>query len=68
MQKVLRPCVALFPPLQCELGASCCCWLLWALLVCFRSVLLVRARGLAFRLGEYLSGFPAIVCTPKTFP
>ena len=31
--------VALFPPHRCTLGASCRCWLLGALLVCFRSVL-----------------------------
>ena len=30
-------CIALFPPLQCELGASCRCWLLGALFVCSRS-------------------------------
>ena len=29
-------CVALFPPLQCMLGASCCCRLVGALFVCFR--------------------------------
>ena len=28
-------CIALFPPLQCELGASCRCWLLGALFVCW---------------------------------
>ena len=44
-------CVALFPPLRFALGSSCCCRLLWALLVCFRSLLLVRARGPAPRLG-----------------
>ena len=39
-----------------------------ALFVCFRSVLLVRARGLALRLGVCLFGFPAIACavTPTT--
>ena len=32
------------PPLRCALCASCRCRLLWALFVCFRSALLVRAR------------------------
>ena len=44
-------CVALFPLLQCALGASCCFRLLWALPVCFRPVLLLLAHGPAFRLG-----------------
>ena len=30
-------CVALFPPLQCALGASCCFRLVWALLACLCS-------------------------------
>ena len=33
------------------------------LLVCFRSVLLVEARGPAFRRGVCLVGFPPVVCT-----
>ena len=60
-------CAALCPLLRCALGASCCFRLLWALLVCFRSVL-VRARGPAFRLGGCLLGFPAIVCTVTPIP
>ena len=52
-------CVALFLPPRCALGASCRC-LLWALFVCFRSVLLVRARGPALRLGVCLWGFPLL--------
>ena len=43
-------------------------WLLWALLVCFRSVLLVRARGPALRLGACLLGFPAAVCAATPIP
>ena len=34
--------------LRCALGVSCSLWLLWALLVFFRSVLLVCARGPAW--------------------
>ena len=61
-------CVSLFPPLQCTLGASCCCRLLGALFVCFRSVLLVRARGPALRLGLCLLGFPAVACAVTPIP
>ena len=35
---------------------------------CFRSVLLVRARGPAFRLGVHLLGFPAVVCAATPTP
>ena len=55
-------CVAFFPPLQCALGASCRCRLLGALLVSLCSVLSVRARGPALRLGVCLLGFPAVAC------
>ena len=42
-------CVASFPPLWRALGASCRCRLLWALLMCFRSVLVVCAYRPALR-------------------
>ena len=54
-------CVALFAPLWCVLGDSCCCRLVWALLVCFYSVLLVRARAPAFRLGVIIAYDPIAV-------
>ena len=60
--------VAFFTPLQCAVGAPCCCWLRWALLVCYCSVLLVRARGPALRLGVCFLGFPAIVFAATTIP
>ena len=43
-----------------ELAAPCNVTKRWALLVCFLSVLLVRARGLALCLGVCLLGFPAV--------
>ena len=42
--------------------------LLGALSVCFRSVLLVRARGPTLRLGVCLLGFPAVVCAVTPIP
>ena len=36
--------------------------------VCFRSVLLVRARGPALRFGVSLLGFPAVVCAATAMP
>ena len=62
-------CVALFPPPRCALIASCRCRLLWALVVCFRSaVLLVRARGTPLRLGVCLWGFPAVAYAVTPLP
>ena len=61
-------CVALLPPLKCALGASCRCRLRGALLVCFRSTLLVRAREPALRLGLCLLGFPAVACAVSPRP
>ena len=52
----------------CALGAFCRCRLLWALLVCFHSVLLVRARGPALHPGVCLLGFPAVVCAATPIP
>ena len=60
--------VASYPPLPCALGASCRCRLLGALIVCFRSVLLVRARGPALRLGVCLLGLPAVACAVSPIP
>ena len=61
-------CVALFAPLCCASGDSCCLRLVWALLVCFYSVLLVRARAPAFCLGVFLWGFPAVFCAATPVP
>ena len=61
-------CAALFAPLGCVSGDSRCCRLFWALIVCFYSALLVRARGPAFRLGVCLWGFPAVVCAATPVP
>ena len=61
-------CAALFAPLGCVSGDSRCCRLFWALIVCFYSALLVRARGPAFRLGVCLWGFPAVVCAATPTP
>ena len=49
-------------------GASRCCWLLWALLVCFRSMMLVCARGLALRLGVCILGLPLLFVLLHLFP
>ena len=48
-------------------GAVAGC-LLGALFVCFRSVLLVRARGPAVRLGVGLLGFPLLLAMLHLFP
>ena len=61
-------CVALFPLRRCALNASCRCQPLWALFVCFRSVLLVRAHGPALCLGVCLLGLPAVVCAVTPAP
>ena len=58
-------CVALFPLIRCASGASCRPRLLWALLVCFCSVLLVRAREPALRLGVCL---PLLFVLQRLFP
>ena len=42
--------------------------LLWVLFVCFRSVLLFCARGLALRLGVCLLGFSAVACAVTPLP
>ena len=54
---VLR--VGFFPAVAGCLGPFSCAPVL---------VLLVRARGLAFRLGVSLLGFPAVVCAVTPFP
>ena len=60
-------CVAVFPPPQCAFGVSCrgC---LGRCLCAPVLASLVRARGLAFRLGVCLLGFPAVVYAVKPFP
>ena len=61
-------CVALFAPLWCVSGDSCCLRLVWALLECFYSVLLARARGPPFRLGVCFGGFLLLFVLLHLFP
>ena len=60
--------VALFPPLQCALGAVAVAGCLGPCSCAPILLLLVRPRGPTLRLGVFLLGFPAAVCAVTPIP